>query len=451
MKDSMTIQRTARNGRNVLALALFSLVPLLSACDLDELLEAKDPFTVTPGVARDTANLETVYAGARSQFALAFGGLQNNEGGVVVMSGLMSDELYSSDNFTTRRAVDARVISYEISNAASDHAFVYLQRARAEALNGIDLYLSSARTGSPRHAELYNIAGYSVLMLVENFCTGIPLSRITETGVEFGTPLSAQELYTLAISYFDAAIALPSAGTEQINLARVGKARALNDQGQFAAAAQAVSGVPTNFVFDIQYAPGAFETPNPVFNMVNEEHRISASIQEGTVNRGLPFGVAPRDPRIAIAAQSGPSNSGEVPNWEQLKYASQGAAIPLASGLEARLIEAEAQLSNGSSAAYLGTLNPLRAASGLAALTDPGNAAGRVNQLFEERAYWLWLTGHRLSDMRRLIRQYGRTEATVFPTGTTVFGAAYGTAVTLPIPFEEINNPNYETCTVRGA
>src|SRR5688572_12236602 len=102
-----------------IAIAVLALVPLLGACDLDELLEAKDPFTVTPGVARDTANLETLYAGARSQFALAYGGQQNREGGVIVVSGLMSDELYSSDNFGTRRAVDSRTIDYDISNAAS--------------------------------------------------------------------------------------------------------------------------------------------------------------------------------------------------------------------------------------------------------------------------------------------------------------------------------------------
>src|SRR5688572_1723417 len=154
-----------------LAVTALALVPMLGACDLDELLEAEDPFTVTPPVARDTANLETLYAGARSQFALAFGGLQNREGGVVVMSGLMSDELYSSDNFGTRRAVDSRTIDYEISNAASDHAFEYLQRARAEALNAVELYEGSPRDGNARHAELYSIAGYSVLMLVENFCT----------------------------------------------------------------------------------------------------------------------------------------------------------------------------------------------------------------------------------------------------------------------------------------
>ena len=102
-------------------------------------------------------------------------------------------------------------------------------------------------------------------------------------------------------------------------------------------------------------------------------------------------------------------------------------------------------------AAYIATLNTLRGTVGLGALTDPGTAAGRVDQLFAERAYWLWLTGHRLSDMRRLIRQYGRNQASVFPTGVTAYGLPYGTDVSLPVPFEEVNNPNYTTCTDRGA
>ena len=434
------------------AIALLMLTPLLGACDLDELLEAKDPFTVTPETARDTANLETTYAGARAQFALGFGGWQNNEGGIVVMSGLMSDELYSSDNFNTRRAVDARAIDYDISNSASDHAFQYLQRARAEALNAIDLFAGSPRAGSTRHAELYSIAGYSVLMLVENFCTGLPLSRISETGVEFGDPMSAAELYALAISYFDQALAQPNAGAAQQNLARIGKARALLGTDQYATASQTVAQVPTNFAFNVEYAPGSFYTPNPVFNLNNEEHRISVASQEGTVNRGLPFRtVAVTDPRIDVATQSVASNSGDVPTWLQLKYDSQGSDITLASGVEARLIEAEAQLNKGSSGAYVTTLNSLRATVGLTALTDPGGAAARVDQFFAERAYWLWLTGQRLSDMRRLVRQYGRPQTAVFPTGVTGYGIPFGTSVSLPIPFEEINNPNYTTCTNRGA
>jgi hypothetical protein len=53
--------------------------------------------------------------------------------------------------------------------------------------------------------------------------------------------------------------------------------------------------------------------------------------------------------------------------------------------------------------------------------------------------------------MRRLILQYSRTQASVFPTGITSYGLSYGTDVTLPIPYEEVNNPNYSVCTNRGA
>jgi starch-binding outer membrane protein, SusD/RagB family len=453
----MTMTNANRRGRpgsarRQLRLLVLAAVPLVGACDLDTILEARDPFTVTPGTARDTANLNTLYAGARSQFALAYAGQQNREGGIVMMSGLMSDELYSSDNFGTRQAVDRRDINYEISNSASDHSFIYLQRARAEALNAIELYEGSPRAGNARHSELYSIAGYAVVLLAENFCAGIPLSRITETGVEFGEPRSAVELYELAVTYFDAALALPASDPQVVHLARVGKARALLDLGRFVEAAELAAQVPSGYLFEIQYSAGSFFTPNAIFNMNNEERRFSVSLQEGTVNRGLPFGaVAAEDPRISIAPLPAPSNSGAVDTWLQLRYPSQGADVPLASGTEARLIQAEAQLDRGNSAAYLTTLNQLRASIGLSALTDPGTPAGRVDQFFAERAYFLWLTGHRLSDMRRLVRQYGRDQASVFPTGLTAYGQAYGTDVTLPIPFEEVNNPNYGPCTDRGA
>jgi hypothetical protein len=176
------------------------------------------------------------------------------------------------------------------------------------------------------------------------------------------------------------------------------------------------------------------------------------ALQEGTANMGLPYGtVAQNDPRVSIGAQPVQSNSGDVDTWLQLKYASLSASVVLASGIEADLIEAEVALNMGASSAYLTILNTLRSGIGLGGLADPGNAAARVDQFFAERAYWLWLTGHRLSDMRRLIRQYGRQQEAVFPTGTTEYGLPFGTDLTLPIPFEEINNPNYSTCTDRGA
>ena len=57
---------------------------------------------------------------------------------------------------------------------------------------------------------------------------------------------------------------------------------------------------------------------------------------------------------------------------------------------------------------------------GVTPLTDPGDAKGRVALLFQERAEWLYLTGHRQGDLRRLLRQYPQywpEQELVYPSG----------------------------------
>lgn len=72
--------------------------------------------------------------------------------------------------------------------------------------------------------------------------------------------------------------------------------------------------------------------------------------------------------------------------------------------------------------------------------------------MFRERAFWLFLTGHRLEDMRRLIRQYGRDQANVFPSvNPTAIGLSFGTNVDIPVSEDEQNNPNFHGCTNRKA
>ena len=135
------------------------------------------------------------------------------------------------------------------------------------------------------------------------------------------------------------------------------------------------------------------------------------------------------------------------------------ADIPLASGVEARLIVAEYLLRSGSSA-WLDSLNVLRAnvstlvpilhpqvqqqfSYTLAPLTDPGTADARLDLLMRERALWLYMTGHRLGDLRRMVRDYGRAQNTVFPSGLYYRGGSYGNDVNFSVRFEEQNNPNY--------
>jgi hypothetical protein len=91
---------------------------------------------------------------------------------------------------------------------------------------------------------------------------------------------------------------------------------------------------------------------------------------------------------------------------------------------------------------------------GLRPLTDPGSDTARVNLLFQERAYWLFLTGERQGDLRRLVRNYKRDPETVYPTGAYPMSAQfprYGHDVSLNIPHTEYTNPRFTGCLSRGA
>jgi TonB-dependent starch-binding outer membrane protein SusC len=73
--------------------------------------------------------------------------------------------------------------------------------------------------------------------------------------------------------------------------------------------------------------------------------------------------------------------------------------------------------------------------------TTGASAAGQVDVMFRERAFWLYGTGTRLGDMRRLIRQYQRDANAVIPT--------YGTDVSVMIPTQgsgQTPNPYYKGC-----
>ncbi len=113
-------------------------------------------------------------------------------------TGLAADELYSTDGFANRWALDRRVFSYEKSNSESDCSFEFLQRARAEALSAADLFSQTAQRNSARHGELYLIAGFSTLILAENFCSGVPLSRVVSDGTfQYGGPLPTAQIYAV--------------------------------------------------------------------------------------------------------------------------------------------------------------------------------------------------------------------------------------------------------------
>lgn len=462
-----------RGGRSVLwrLLLLAPFAVLVAACD--SVLDVDDPDVALPETVRDPENVSGLRNGALGDFMVAFAGDGNNNEGVVLSAGLLADELYVSDTFGTRQEVDRRRVTEE--NSGMTTVFRNLHRARRSAEVAAEVYAANPdhdRYTPVGHAEVTSLAAYSYLMFAENYCSGVPFSRLTEDNqLEHGDPWTTQQMYDRALAGFQAARGLTTNAT-QVNLASIGEARTLLDLGRFAEAAAAVADVPTSFAYELQYSENTVRQNNGVWLLTHSRRGYGVAHLEG--GNGLAFRQGnsqvpgSQDPRVPYTRTNQRAFDFPYVHFWQLKYPQRGSAIRLATGIEARLIEAEAALAMGASAAYLPTLNTLRATVGLPALSDPGTASQRVNQFFEERAKWLFLTGQRLSDLRRLVRQYGRAAESVFPTGDygrflfatlaaraddelefRLHGITYGTDVNFPVPFDEQNNPNFSGCLNR--
>jgi starch-binding outer membrane protein, SusD/RagB family len=448
-----------RMGPGWFRLALVVLpVIALTGCDLDRLLEVEDPDVALPETVEGEAALPAVHAHAITEFAVAYvGNPATGTEGQILISGLLADEFIHSGTFDTRESIDRRIA--EETNPHVGTTFRNLHRARIAGERATDLFTRFG-PNTARHAEVMNLVGYTYLMLAENYCSGVPFSRIDDAGQShFGEPETTTQVFQRAVAQFEAAqsVANTAGSVTQQNLARLGRGRALLGLGQYAAAAAAVADVPTDFEYVVWHSEGSARQNNGVWVLNNNGGRWSVPDREG--ENGLPFrsegdldGVV-QDPRIPVgqvglAQRSALRARGE--HWAQLRYPERASPTILARGEEARLIEAEAALNRGNSGAYLPILNTLRADVGLGALSDPGTPAARVDQFFQERAYWMWLTSRRLGDLRRMMWDYDRTQDQIFPIGSHHrAGAPYGTDTNLPIPFDELNNPLSALCLTR--
>ena len=473
--------------RATVAATLLGVV--LAACDQDKLLTVPTPDVVLPQDIVGKSALPSAFAAAVGDFQLAYAGgygaqlplLDYNEG-LAQMTALMTDEMLNAETYNTRIEVDRRAITN--INSSTLQTFQVAQQARATS----DLVAGRYREfdpDNPQRAEVQALAAYMYVMFAESYCNGVPTSRVLADGsFEYGPPQSGTQLLTTAIAKFDSAITVAVAagaeGSEALNLARLGKGRALLDLGQYAEAAAAVAAVPSSFQYDVEHSETTGRQNNAFFAFNYLESRFTIAEKEGV--NGLPF-VSLDDPRAPVFLAADVFGDGyefgfdgSTPLYFTTKYRDYKSPTPLAIGAEARLIEAEVALKNNDAATFLAKLNEARAAAptypsdpgttsldrpkppALTVADVPATAAGRLDLLFRERALALFLTGHRIGDLRRLTYQYGRAPESVWPTGPyqdlnpDKQGTNYGTDVNLPIPQEESNNPSFTgQCTNRSA
>ena len=437
-----SLARLARRGATT-ALILAGA----AACSPDSVLNVDDPDVATPISLADRSALPVLRTGAIGDFSVAFDGGDDN---VVTYTGLLADELLNAETFPTRIEIDQR--SVQPVNGSLEGVYRTLHRARASARRAAEAFATFDATNVAR-LEVLNLEAMSIIFFSEQYCNGVALSTLTAAGEPvFGAQMTGTALNQMAVVIFDSVLTF--AGTsvvpavvQQANFARVGKGRALLNLNQPAAAATAVAAVGTAFAYQLQHSENSGRQNNGIFLTGAINRRFSVSGTEGV--NGLPYRLA-ADPRVVAPRGTGTAATGfdgSTPLFlPTTKFPNRSAPTTVAGGLEARLIEAEASLAAGNAGAALITLNLLR--TGVAGLAPLVTVTTDV--LFRERAYWMWLEGHRLGDLRRRIRNGTGTAATLFPIGAYPKGGVYGPDVNFPIPVAEDNNPTNTGCFDRN-
>jgi hypothetical protein len=444
----MTKRRTYQAA---LALVAIATSAGLTACNKiqDPLLNVDTPDIVTPDKATTAAGAQSFFIAGQGDFARLVGGDRAGSSplGLNLTGGLLADELISTrtgtEHIDNRAIVPATFPQDTWRQVGTAHTRI------TRAITALEKF-PPATGGNEQLALLHSYEGMVLVLTAENYCNGVPLWDGANDLDPVTKTFSSAELYAAAIAEFNKALGLTAAGSSTANFATIGKARATLDAATPAtlvtaanAAAALVAGIPTNYTFKVVFGTSTAGVGNAIYDWANSTKNFGAVDKEG--GNGLDY-ISSNDPRIKVdkTKVSAGQDGTQTPALNQ--YTSLDAPVTVASGIEARMIQAEAQLANDDPT-WINTVNTARATIGLVALVPAATKAGQVDQLFRERGFWMYLTAHRLGDMRRLVRQYGRGIETVYPTGSYFKGGTYGTDAVLVPHQDEFNNPNWTGCT----
>ena len=463
----------------------------LAGCNLEKLAGSSLPPNIPdPGLTHTAQGAMSMYFGSLIDFRGAVGG---DPYSYIPISGMFTDELGSAElglvgSESSAQLLDSRYFVTGTGNQDVTYLYGLLQRTRNQIGESRGLLEQYDPDSTVLVGTLDLVQGFTEVYLADFFCSGVPLSTVDYNGDFTLKPgSSTQQVYTDAAAEFDSAMALGADSPNIVNAARVGEGRAQLDLGNFAAAAAAVASVPVGFTWAMHYSTATEPLPNgpPLLpdygnyqardyawnDFITNPNFVGLTLSDTEGGNGLAF-LSAGDPRTPWV-QYGTNNNG-YPLYRPATLATSGGtptgadSIVLAGYIEAQLIEAEAALQAGDTTTWLSKLNALRTngtatggvwnagtggVAGLAPLSEPGSDSARVSLLFRERGFWLYLTGHRQGDLRRLIRQYGRDPSSVYPTGyyPGAYGE-YGSAVTAPVPTEEQqSNPLFTGCISTGA
>jgi hypothetical protein len=205
------------------------------------------------------------------------------------------------------------------------------------------------------------------MQMAEALCNGVPIGEVRNGVPVYGASKTNADLLALAGAHLDSALALAVAkdtaySVKIRNAALVTKARILVDLGQFGNATVLAAQVPTSYQYTLTFSTGSGLNGNWSLNTSQAAYSVSDSVDAtGVVKNALPF-VAGKDVRVPTTNANKTGIDGTTPLFTTSIWANTG-QIPVVSGVDARLIDAEAKLNSNDIAGMMTILNGLRTAA----------------------------------------------------------------------------------------
>ncbi len=383
-------------------------------------------------------------------------------------SGMFADEFFDNRNsdkvvgnydkliiLDQRYTPDDGAVNTQLATMFNEiTSYSKLQRVRAIAsLANRALAMHNIESYPRLRAEMLVYEALATVMLAELYCSGIPLSTVDFDGdYSYSIGLSTEQVYRKSELLIDTAISLVSSNDSIAFLSYLAKGRILLASGKYEEAALLVKNIPDGFSFTLPRLRLPVRSTSPRGTLWASLMANKSFIANHKGANGMPY-IEANDPRIQYTARWNAAGGEYYEPAEKLN-------LTVVTYLEARLIEAEADLAAEGSR-WLNILNDLRATvPGLTPLEDPALSplpSGkserdvRVDLLFSERAFWLFFSGRRQGDMRRLVRNYNRDIENVYPVGDYPSGSgSYEPYMDIPVPTSERFNPEHVGCSERG-
>lgn len=437
-------------SRSLAVGATMALAVTIGACDtIDRVLDVENPERIREDQLQDVKLITILENSVIGEFQDAL------DDPFIWRGSMFTDEQVTGINWEGTARLNQRIVNFQEGDP--DGMFTALSRVRALGDSiagrfkgtGGEALLENA-TSDERLARVLNLAGYGYVMTADAMCE----ATINDEPTRY-TP---EQLYGFAVERFNEALTVATAAgsDDMADLARVGLSRAHLNLGNVADVMTAAGAVTLDYRANAQYHPDA--NSNVMFARVtggNHALGMHPDFLQGTFGETVPA-AQQTDPRIQHTedfslghnqltplykpyqpwAYSGFTPVPQSAGGEPILF-EENSSITYASWLEAmhNYYEAAGPSGTGPEGTTLEFVNARRAFGNQAALAGPTDDE-LMAELREQRGRDLFLSGHRLGDLRRWLRQ---GVGDFFPSGPHVNEqwGLYDDATCFPIPVEE--------------